>query len=170
LQLDDLRPEQREADVKRSLGQECSMLDPKPQLTKTERERTVDLTEELAIALASIMAERKRTALARNWHPTPPWVFVTRNGTPLSQRNVNTNMKRVLKHAKLSDHFSPHCLRHTFATLHLINATDEGDLLWVSQQLGHKSLAFTQTVYGSWLRKKNPKAADRLADVINRAA
>jgi len=35
------------------------------------------------------------------------------NGTPYSQRNVNRDMKRVLKLAKLPAHFSPHCLRHT---------------------------------------------------------
>jgi len=165
-QLDDLRLEKRAADVKRSLGQECSMLDPKPSFTKTGRERTIDLADDLVEVLTAIKADRKRRALARGWHPIPPWVFVTSNGTPYSQRHVNKNMKGVLKHAKLPDHFSPHCLRHTFATLHLISGADP---LWVKQQLGHKSVAFTEMVYGSWLRKRDRAAADRLAEAVRTA-
>jgi len=49
----------------------------------------------------------------------------------------------VLKLAKLPAHFSPHCLRHTFATLHLIDCSDP---LWVKQRLGHRSVAFTGMV------------------------
>ena len=166
-QLDDLRIEKREADVKRSLGQECSMLDPKPSLTKTGRARKVDLADELAAVLGPIKAERSALAMARGWRPVPPWVFVTSNGTPYSQRFVNKDMKRVLEKAKLPDHFSPHCLRHTFATLHLINGADP---LWVSQQLGHRSIAFTQRIYGSWLRVVCKAAADRLAEAVTAAA
>jgi integrase len=165
-QLDDLHLDKREADVKRSLGQECSMLDPRPSLTKTGRERTIDLAADVVEALAPLKAERKTLAMRRGWHPVPSWVFVTSNGTPFSQRNVNTAMKRVLKHAKLPDHFSPHCLRHTFATLHLIGGSDP---LWVKQQLGHKSVAFTEAVYGSWLRKRDQQAADRLAEAVRKA-
>jgi len=88
------------------------------------------------------------------------------NGTPYSQRNVNRDMKRVLKLAKLPAHFSPHCLRHTFATLHLIDGSDP---LWVTQQLGHRSVAFTGMVYGHWLRKRDQRAAARLAEAVRKA-
>jgi integrase len=75
-------------------------------------------------------------------------------------------MKRVLKLAKLPAHFSPHCLRHTFATLHLI---DGADPLWVKQQLAHRSVAFTGMVYGHWLRKRDQRAAARLAEAVRKA-
>jgi len=88
------------------------------------------------------------------------------NGTPYSQRNVNRDMKRVLKLAKLPAHFSPHFLRHTFATLHLIDGSDP---LWVTQQLGHRSVAFTGMVYGHWLRKRDQRAAARLAEAVRKA-
>jgi len=143
------------------------MLDPKPSRTKTGRERTVDLADVLAAVLGPIKAERSALAMARGWRPVPLYVYVTSNGTPYSQRFVNRDMKRVLEKAKLPDHFSPHCLRHTFATLHLINGAEP---LWVSQQLGHSSIAFTQRVYGSWLRVRNKAAADRLADAVSAAA
>ena len=65
------------------------MLDPQPSTTKTGRERAVDLSSEVVTILGAIKARRGARAMARGWRPMPPWVFVTRNGTPYSQRNVN---------------------------------------------------------------------------------
>jgi integrase len=107
-QLGDLHLEERRAEVKRSLGQECSMRDPKPSSPKTGRERTVDLSAELAAMLEEIKAKRPARAMARGWRPVPPWVFVTGNGTPYSERHVTKNFKRVLTEAKLPEHFTPH--------------------------------------------------------------
>ena len=164
-QLSDLHLEDRErwADVRRSLGQECSVRDPKPSTTKTGRERTVDLSTTLAAVLADIVAKRPARAMARGWRPVPLWVFVTGNGTPYSQRNVSRDFKRVLDKAGLSDHFSPHSLRHTFATLHLLNGAKPQ---WVQQQLGHASIKITVDTYGSWIRERNPAAADSLAALV----
>src|SRR5206468_8090290 len=87
--LDDLHLDRRTADVKRSLGQECSMRNPQPSATKTGRERTVDLSTDLTAVLTDLKAQRPSLAMARKWRPVPPWVFVTRNGTPYAERNVN---------------------------------------------------------------------------------
>jgi integrase len=77
------------------------------------------------------------------------WVFQTRNGTPLSQRNVQ---RRALAHAATvaglrgagcSLRF--HHLRHTFAS-HLI--LDLGlDVVQVSRILGHASVSTTLDIY-----------------------
>lgn len=48
------------------------------------------------------------------------WFFPSTAGTPLDQRNVLRDFKRVLTKAKLPAHFSMHSLRHTFATHHLL--------------------------------------------------
>lgn len=159
-QLDDLDLEHRKAHVKRSLGQESSMLTPKPGLTKTGRERTIDLANDLVTVLTDLKAKRAALAMARAWRPVPSWVFVTGNGTPLSERNVTRDFKRVLTKAKLPEHFTPHSLRHSFATLHLLAGEKPQ---WVQQQLGHASIKLTIDTYGSWIRERNPAAADRLA-------
>jgi integrase len=55
-------------------------------------------------------------------------------------------------------------LRHSFATLHLLGGQKPQ---WVQQQLGHSSIKLTVDTYGSWIRERNPAAADQLAAVVN---
>lgn len=174
-QLPDLNLAEREATVCRSLGQECSMRDPKPGPTKTGHARTIELSRQLVGVLDELSKGRKALALRQGWHPVPSWVFVTGNGTPYSERNVLRDFHRVLVRAGFMPKdrapgvpapFSPHSLRHTFATLHLL----KGDKpQWVQQQLGHSSIKVTVDVYGSWIRLRDPEAADRL-DALVRAA
>jgi len=49
--------------------------------------------------------------------------------------------------AKLPKHFSPHCLRHTFASL-LLQAGESPQ--YVKEQLGHASITLTVDTYGKW--------------------
>ena len=170
-QLDDLRLEEREADVRRSLGQECSMRNPRPGATKTGHARVVDLSQQLIGVLARIKTERPALAMAKGWRPVSPWVFVTSNGTPYSQRNVLRDFDRVLLKAGLMRKgepapFSPHALRHTFATLSLLSGTDRNAIQYVQQQLGHSSIKVTVDTYGSWIRMRDPGAADRLDALV----
>lgn len=166
-------PEQRETVLRPAL-RSSQKRNPEPSSTKTGRERTVDLSAELVAVLDTLRAQRNRQALARNWHPVPPWVFVTANGTPYSERNVTHDFKRVLARAwpkphlpgcaaqtvrarrrctcpePAEWHFSVQSLRHSFATLHLLNGED---VQWVHQQLGHRSIQLTVDTYGSWITR-----------------
>jgi integrase len=98
-------------------------------------------------------------------------VFLTRRGTPYGQRNVLRDFDAVLEAAGLTQEgapapFSPHSLRHTFATLHLLHGTDRNAMQYVQQQLGHSSVRVTVDVYGSWVRMRDPAAADRLQALV----
>jgi len=65
---------------------------------------------------------------------------------------VRKVFRKCLKAAEgLPQHFSPHCLRHTFASL-LLQAGES--VQYVQEQLGHASLTMTADIYGRWLRKK----------------
>jgi len=66
---------------------------------------------------------------------------------------------RLLKRAKLPGHFSPHCLRHTFASLLLQQGESP---VYVQRQLGHSSIKLTVDTYGRWLPMGNKAAVDRL--------
>jgi integrase len=68
---------------------------------------------------------------------------------------------RLLKRAELPPHFSPHCLRHTFATLLLQQGESP---VYVQRQLGHASIKLTVDTYGKWLPMGNKAAVDRLDD------
>ena len=59
----------------------------------------------------------------------------------------------------------PHTLRHTFASL-LIEGGES--LMYVQEQLGHHSPAFTLAVYGHLLPRGDRRAVDRLDDATER--
>lgn len=69
------------------------------------------------------------------------FIFLNKNGNPLTTRGVETILDQVLKESGLNYHISPHVLRHTFATDMLNNGAD---LKIVQELLGHENLATTQ--------------------------
>jgi len=74
-------------------------------------------------------------------------------------------MTTVLKRANLPLHFTPHCLRHTYASLML----QQGEsIVYVQKQLGHASIQITVDTYGKWLPMGNKAAVDRL-DTLQRS-
>jgi Phage integrase family len=70
-------------------------------------------------------------------------------------------LRKTLKAAKLPLHFSPHCLRHTFASLLLQQGESPA---YVQRQLGHASIQLTVDTYGKWLPMGNKAAVNRLDD------
>jgi integrase len=87
------------------------------QTPKNGRGRTVDMSQQLAVVLRKLQVHRATEKLKRGWTEMPPWVFCTTEGTPFDDANVRKAFRRVLKVAKLPGHFTPHCLRHTYASI-----------------------------------------------------
>jgi integrase len=129
---------------------------------KGGKARTVDLSQELRDVLERHDAASKAVALKAGIERQPEaWVFPSLDGTPLDRANVEKAFKRALKHAGLPLHFTPHCLRHSYASLLLQDGVSPA---YVQEQLGHSSIKLTVDTYGRWLRKKAPGAVDRLDD------
>lgn len=126
---------------------------------KSGHGRTVEMSQLLADTLASHALTRKIDKLKYGWSEVPPWMFVTKKGTPVDPANARHAMLRVLKSAKLPLHFTPHCLRHTYASILLADGVSP---VYVQEQLGHATIELTVSTYGRWLKKKAPGALDRL--------
>jgi integrase len=113
--------------------------------------RSVDMSRQLVEALRRLLTERKAETLKRGWPELPPWVFCTAHGQPLDRRVIARAFAAALKAAGLPPHFTPHSLRHTFASLLL----ERGEAVqYVQEQLGHKSITLTVDTYGRWLPKR----------------
>ncbi len=130
---------------------------------KSGHGRTVEVSQSLADTLAAHDVKRLEDKLIYRWAELPPWLFVTKTGTPLDPANVRRSMQSLLKKAKLPLHFTPHCLRHTYASILLADGVSP---VYVQEQLGHATIELTVSTYGRWLKKQAPGALDRLDTVV----
>ena len=89
----------------------------------------------------------------------PKWVFCTETGTPFEESRGRKVFQKILKAGGLPLHFSPHCLRHTFASLLLQQGESPA---YVQRQLGHASIQLTVDTYGKWLPMGNKSAVNHL--------
>ncbi|MCH3908772.1 MAG: tyrosine recombinase XerD [Bacilli bacterium] len=78
---------------------------------------------------------------ARNKGRSSEYVFLNRNGKPISRVYFFTQIKKYAKKAGIETPISPHTLRHCFAT-HLLE--NGADLRSVQEMLGHSKIATTQ--------------------------
>jgi hypothetical protein len=85
----------------------------------------------------------------------------TEAATPPDASRVRNVFRKVLKHTRLLVHFTPHCLRHTFASLLLREAESPA---YVQRQLGYTSIQLTVDTYGKWLPMGNKAAVNQLED------
>jgi len=140
--LDGERPTVR---IEKALADRGQRIETSP---KGNQARDVDLSAAARALLERHLAWRKEEKLRRGWRDMPLPLFFAEGGGYLCPKSVRTRFKRVLDAAKLPDHYSPHSLRHTFASL----ALQEGkDVYYVCRMLGHASIQETVDTYARWL-------------------
>lgn len=108
-------------------------------------------------------------AALKAWSPQQsPWLFPGRDPLrPVTHKGVQQAFTRVLGAAALPLHFTPHCLRHTYATQQLVAGES---VYYVSRMLRHSDIRITVTRYGSWLPAGNRAAARRLEERLSAVA
>jgi hypothetical protein len=122
------------------------------------------MSQPLADALVKHELLRRQEKLKYGWIDLPPWLFVTKAGTPLDPANMRRAMQSLLRKAKLPLHFTPHCLRRTYASILLAEGVSP---VYVQEQLGHATIELTVSTYGRWLKKRAHGALDRLDQLPN---
>jgi integrase/recombinase XerD len=107
-------------------------------LGKGSKERLVPLGEEAVDWVRRYIKEFRPSLLKKK---SSDQLFVTARGAGMSRQAFWQNIKRYGARAVPGKHFSPHILRHAFAT-HLIN--HGADLRVVQLLLGHADISTTQ--------------------------
>ncbi|MBR1951265.1 MAG: tyrosine recombinase XerC [Lentisphaeria bacterium] len=105
---------------------------------KGKKERLAAVGTQAENALRAYYPQRKTVGAERS-QDSP--LFVNRFGTRLTARSFQRNLKKYLLISGLPPDFTPHKLRHSFAT-HLLDAG--ADLRSVQEMLGHENLSTTQ--------------------------
>lgn len=127
-------------------------------LGKGKKERMCPMGAPAVTALHAALEARTNFLGSLGETRRPTALFLNKQGTALSNRSIQRMMKNVLADAGLNPDFSPHALRHSFAT-HLLDAG--ADLRSVQELLGHSSLSTTQ-IY-------THVSIERMKEVYNRA-
>jgi hypothetical protein len=93
-----------------------------------------------------LLGSRRREALAKKWPEVPEWVFCSKSGTALDERNFERLWYRLRRRAQRHGirPLKLHTTRHTWATFALQAGKS---IRWVADQLGHADPALTLRVY-----------------------
>jgi integrase len=126
--------------------------------TKTGTTREVDMSQELADALAALYRVREAQTLKHQWGEVPELIFVNAERGCLDESRVRKRFARVLKAAGVGGH-RLYDLRHTFASILLQNGAP---ITYVSAMLGHANSTTTLSWYAQWLPKSGKSYVDSL--------
>ena len=86
------------------------------------------------------------------------------NAKPMNPDTWSRRMKKICSRAGI-DAYSLHELRHTTATLLIVDA--KMDIMTISQRLRHADRGFTLNQYGHLSDSSQEKATDKLAEILN---
>ena len=103
--------------------------------TKTGRVRRVDMSDQLAASLKTLLTKRKKEALKDGLGEPAKFIF-QRDDKPMEQNYIRRIYKRILVKAGIRE-MRIHDIRHTFASLLLSKGESP---VYVKEQLGHSSI------------------------------
>ncbi len=107
---------------------------------KGNKERVIPFGREAEFWLKRYLSYVRGT-LAAHTLKSEDFLFLNRNGAPLSRMGVWKIIQQYARSAKIEKKVSPHVFRHSFAT-HLLEGG--ADLRAVQEMLGHSSISTTQ--------------------------
>lgn len=121
LQWSDLNFPNREIRIERAFSDHATRGE--TQTPKSGHGRTIDMSHSLIKTLKAHEDSTRPSGPVAVRQAAPDWVFPTSGGNPFDGTNLRRVMRAILKNASLPLHFTPHCLRHTYASLMLQQAS-----------------------------------------------
>ncbi len=103
---------------------------------KRSKERIIPLTNESVKALRAYLKLRSRFDTQQNIH-----LFLTKSGNRMQTSELRHMIQRYISLITSQKGYSPHTIRHSFAT-HMLN--DGADLRSIQEMLGHANLSSTE--------------------------
>ena len=104
---------------------------------KGDKERMIPMHEGCVKALRDYLELVRNKWVKKRY----PYIFINSRGHPLTRQYVHTLIKKKLRELHLSEQYSAHSFRHSFAS-HLLDGG--ADLRVVQELLGHSDIATTQ--------------------------
>jgi len=96
------------------------------------------------------------------WRGQDNRLFVQDDGTPINPDTINFWLDKFIEKNQLA-HFTPHSLRHTFATLQIAAGVD---LRAVQARTGHAQMSTLTNTYTHSIKTANEAASDALDDML----
>ena len=129
--------------------------------------RTIPMPPIVVSALRGHRARQAEERLAAG----PEWqdhglVFATRKGTPIEPRGFVEDFKRVLARAGLADSIRFHDLRHSAASLLLVQGVHPRTVM---ELLGHSQISLTMDTYSHVIPSVMRDAANKMEAVLSAA-
>lgn len=107
-------------------------------LGKGKKERIVPIGDYALKALCVYIYEYRNQLLIKGWND---YLFINNHGTKLTRQAIFKMIQNLAHEKGIQTTFSPHTLRHSFATHLLQNGANLRD---IQEMLGHSSLSTTQ--------------------------
>ena len=133
---------------------------------KSKQVRTIPIHESVCELLRQLLAEQKELYLlsGRNKDYAPKWVFTQdKTAEPMHPQSPTRYFSKFEERYGV-EHFHPHKLRHTYASLGITNGAD---IASVAENLGHSDKAVTLRLYTHADEESKRKASDIVYKAIN---
>ncbi len=135
--------------------------------TKNGKQRIIDVDKSVMQLLQNLKAEQIRSIRTRmkkqgkkGIAKLPKWVFTENDyESPMHPDSPTRYCKKLEKRYGIND-FHPHKLRHSFASIAIVNGAD---VISVSEIMGHSDVAVTLRVYSH----SNEEARKRASSIFN---
>ncbi|MFC1552717.1 site-specific integrase [Candidatus Latescibacterota bacterium] len=134
------------------------------EFTKSRKNRSVDISDDLFIVLKELYTMRKMEAIKEGRGDNIVEIIFHRNGGYLKQRNNGDIFKKILRTAGIRDRRVHDC-RHTYGSLLLSTGASP---VYVKELMGHSTISITVDIYGKWIKSNNRSEVNKLDDALNR--